>query len=32
MTINDTRLVPNIEFEDEPIEVEITLKRLNAGE
>ena len=32
MTINDTRLVPDIEFEDEPIEVEVTLKRLNTGE
>ena len=32
MTINDARLVPDIEFEDEPVEVELTLKRLNAGE
>ena len=32
MTINDARLVPDIEFEDEPVEVEVTLKRLNAGE
>ena len=31
MTINDARLVPDIEFEDEPVEVEVTLKRLNAG-
>ena len=30
MTINDARLVPDIEFEDEPVEVELTLKRLNA--
>lgn len=30
MTINDARLVPDIEFEDEPVEVEVTLKRLNA--
>lgn len=28
MTINDGRLVPDIEFEDEPVEVEITLKRV----
>lgn len=27
MTINDARLMPDIEFEDEPVEVEITLKR-----
>lgn len=32
MTINDARLVPDIEFEDEPVEVEVTLKRLNTGE
>jgi len=32
MTINDARLVPDIEFEDEPVEVEVTLKRLNAEE
>ena len=32
MIINDARLVPDIEFEDEPVEVEITLKRLNAEE
>ena len=32
MTINDARLVPDIEFEDEPVEVEVTLKRLNIGE
>ena len=31
MTINDARLVPDIEFEDEPVEVEVTLKRLNTG-
>lgn len=31
ITINDARLVPDIEFEDEPVEVEVTLKRLNAG-
>ena len=29
MTINDARLVPDIEFEDEPVEVEVTLKRLS---
>ena len=28
MTINDARLVTDIEFEDEPIEVEVTLKRV----
>jgi len=28
MTINDARLVPDIEFEDEPVEVEVTLKRV----
>ena len=32
MTINDARLVPDIEFEDEPVEVEVTLKRLNTRE
>lgn len=32
MTINDARLVPDIEFEDELVEVEVTLKRLNTGE
>ena len=31
MTINDARLVPDIEFEDEPVEVEVTLKRLSTG-
>lgn len=28
ITINDARLVPDIEFEDEPVEVEVTLKRV----
>lgn len=28
MTINDARLAPDIEFEDEPVEVEVTLKRV----
>ena len=32
MTINDARLIPDIEFEDKPVEVEVTLKRLNDGE
>ena len=32
MTINDARLVPDIEFEDESVEVEVTLKRLNTRE
>jgi hypothetical protein len=31
MTINDTRLVPDIEFEDEPVEVEVIIKT-NKGE
>ena len=26
MTINDARLVPDIEFEDEPVEVEVLIK------
>ena len=29
ITINDARLVPDIEFEDEPVEVEVTLKKLS---
>lgn len=28
MTINDARLVPDIEFEDEPVEVKVTLERV----
>ena len=31
MAINDARLVPDIEFEDEPVEIEVTLKRLSTG-
>ena len=31
MTINDARLMPDIEFEDEPVEVEVILKRYTEG-